>query len=46
MIPIDEHELTSHNMNKPCKNFMEHVEDKIGNAKKLLFDGTDPDILY
>ena len=30
-------------MAKQCKNFMERVEAKIGNSKKPLFDGMDPD---
>ena len=33
-------------MTKQCKNFMEHVEAKIGNAKQPLFDGTEPDRVY
>ena len=46
VIPIDEHELTTDHMTKQCNNFIEHVEDKIGNAKKPLFDGTDSNIVY
>ena len=46
MIPIDEHELTFDYMTEKCKNFMELVEAKIGNAKLSLFDGTNPDIIY
>ena len=33
-------------MTKQWNNFMERVEDKIGNAKQTLFDGMDPDIVY
>ena len=33
-------------MTKHCKDFMEHVEAKIGNAKQPLFDGTDPERVY
>ena len=33
-------------MTKQCKNFMERVEAKIGNAKQPLFDGSDPDRVY
>ena len=46
MIPIDEHETTSDHMAKQCKNFMEHVEAKIGNTKQPLFDGTEPYRVY
>ena len=46
MIPIDEHKLTTDNITKQCKNFMEHVQDKIGNTKKPLFDSTEPDRVY
>ena len=46
MITIDEHEPITNNMTKQCKNFMERVEDKIGNAKKPLFDGKNPEIVY
>ena len=46
VIPIDEHELATNHMTKKCKNFMERVEAKIGNAKQTLFDGIDPAILY
>ena len=41
MIPINEHELITDHMIKKCKNFMEHVEAKIGNAKHPMFDVTD-----
>ena len=41
-MPKDDNELNTDHMTRQCKNFMEHVEDKIGNAKKPLFDGTDP----
>ena len=33
-------------LTKQCKIFMEHVEAKIGNSKKPLFDGTDPEGVY
>ena len=33
-------------LTKQCKIFMEHVEAKIGNSKKPLFDGTEPDRVY
>ena len=46
MIPIDEHELTTDNMTKQCKNFMERVKSKIGNYKQPMFDGMDPDRIY
>ena len=46
MIPINEHELTTYHMTKQCKNSMESVEAKIGNAKQPLFDGTDPERVY
>ena len=46
VIPIDEHELTTDHMTKQCKNFMKRVEAKIVNAKKPLFDGTDPYRVY
>ena len=46
MIPIDEHEPTTDNITKQCKNFMERVEAKIVNATQPLFDGMDPDRVY
>ena len=46
MITIDEHELTTDNMTKQCKNFMERVKSKIGNYKQPMFDGMDPDRIY
>ena len=46
MITIDEHELTTNNITKQCKNSMERVEAKIGNSKKPMFDVTEPDRVY
>ena len=46
MIPIDEYELTTDNMTKQFKNFMERLEARIGNSKQSLFDGMDPDRVY
>ena len=46
VITIDEHELTTNNITKQCKNSMERVEAKIGNSKKPMFDVTEPDRVY
>ena len=46
MIPKDEHELTTDNTTKQCKNFMERVEDKILNYTQPLFHGTEPYEVY
>ena len=46
MIPIDEHELNTNHMTKQCNNFMERVEDKIGNTKQSLFSDADSDKIY
>ena len=46
VIPIDEHELITDHMTKQCKNFMERVEAKIGNARKYLLNRTYPYRVY
>ena len=46
MIPTYEQELTTDNITKQYKNWIECVEAKIENSKKNLFDGTDPEKLY
>ena len=46
MIPIDEHELTTDNMTKYCKNFIKNVVAKIGDSKQPLFGVTDPERVY
>ena len=46
MIPIDDNELTTDNMTKQWKHFIEHMKDNIRKDKQPLFDGTDTDRVH
>ena len=46
MIPIYNNEIIADNNSKKRKNFMEQINERIGNAKKTLFDGTELDRVY